>query len=97
MINYSERKLITKLIMEHVVHQNLIEGLNAIGFYNHKYCLYLEDTIFNVMGLDNSPDAVHEEYRKMLREPIGDDNNHELYFLAHDIYTFLCIKRKNNT
>src|SRR5688572_28025957 len=49
-----KKELIISLIRDNLINLKLISGLNHLGLIADDYCLHLGDTIFKLMGFENS-------------------------------------------
>lgn len=49
----NEKDLILSLIRDSLINYKLVSGLNAIGLNADNYHIYLSDTVFKLMGLNN--------------------------------------------
>jgi hypothetical protein len=61
-INMTKKELIIRLIKDDLLNQRLISNFKSIGFYSDDYHLNLSETIFKIMGIDDSNDEILEQY-----------------------------------
>lgn len=92
--------LILSLIRDSLVNLKLISGLNALGLNADDYHIYLSDTVFKLMGLENHEhsDLIFEKVYlanakkiKYIRFPAATE---ELEQLSEDIYEQLLFARE---
>jgi hypothetical protein len=61
-LHISPKELIICLIKDDLINNSLINNFHSIGFYSDDYSLYLSDTIFKALGIDEDNDALFEKY-----------------------------------
>ncbi len=92
-------QLITALIKDDLINTKLIDGLSQIGLCAGDYHLFLSDTIFNLMGLENYHDSnnLYDHYITLTKQvrhlDLSDLNQrgHLLDQLASTIYNQLLL------
>jgi hypothetical protein len=98
MAEINQQKLIVSLIRDNLINTKLLNGLDALGLNADNYSLRLGDTIFELMGFDDSKDSdkVFEYYigelKKANRINIA-SHPERLDSLADNIYFNLVIKK----
>ena len=98
MNNQKKQKLILSLIKDNLINTKLVNGLNAMGLDASSYSLHLSETIFELMGFEDSKrsDQVFEYYLELV-EKVNDINiaqSHDaLDLLTTEIYGELLIRR----
>jgi hypothetical protein len=88
-------QLVLSLIKDDLVNLRLIYGLQAMGIHADGYMLHLSNTVFALMGFDDTDrrtDAIHDHYIR-LSQKIAHIDIHEapelLDELAREIYVYL--------
>jgi hypothetical protein len=84
-------QLICSLIEDELVNSSLINGLNRLGLDANNYRLHLSETIFQLMGFENShqTDEAYSRFLKLIREAGGlvpNYDDHSLMQQTHEIY-----------
>lgn len=73
MTNYKKQKLILSLIKDNLINTKLVNGLNAMGLDASPYSLHLSETIFELLGFEDSKrsDQVFEYYLELVEKVNG--------------------------
>ena len=90
-------KLIISLIKDDLINYKLVHSLNDLGLNAYTYFLHLSESIFELMGFDESKrsDALFERYTKRLSAVKAINlaaQNNALEKLAKEIYNDLLTK-----
>ena len=94
MTSKQRKNLILSLIKDDLINSKLIRGLNKAGLEATQYCLFLSETIFDLMGYGSSEreESVFEEYIRLTEQSENVDiskTTNTLDGLANEIYRFL--------
>lgn len=95
-----KQELIQSLIRDSLINLKLVLGLNSLGLDVDKYNLYIEDTIFSLMGFKESEynDMVYEKIYLPMAEKVKDMDfslsKENLDSLVLDIYNELLEAKK---
>jgi hypothetical protein len=90
-----QRELIVSLIRDDLINSKLVYGLGDIGLNADEYLLHLSDTVFQLMGLDNT-DELTEQYIQFtcpIKEIDIFDRNGTLEKFATEIYNKLLLQK----
>jgi hypothetical protein len=97
----SENKdLILGLIRDNLINYQLVSGLNALGLNADHYNLYLDDTIFSLMGFeeDKYSEMVYQKIYMGLAEKVKtidfSISREKLDALAFEIYSELMVAKE---
>jgi hypothetical protein len=87
-----EKRIIIKLIKNHLMNTYLIDGLKELGFYTDLDYLGLADIIFKLMEIGDDSDELFEAYldwcsKISRKEILTDEQLLEKY--AEEIYIYL--------
>jgi len=89
------KPLILSLIKDDLINTKLVSALDALGLDAGNYYLYLNLTIFNLMGIRKNKDELFDKYHKMCDEVIQGNifkNSNYLDNQAKEIYAKLLLE-----
>jgi len=92
------KNLVLHLIKDDLINSKLVSTLDALGLDAGNYYLYLNQTIFNLMGIKKNKDELFDKYHKMCDLVIKGDifkNSGYLDNKAKEIYTKLILESGN--
>jgi hypothetical protein len=90
-----QQELIISLIRDDLINTKLVYGLGDIGLNADEYLLHLSDTVFQLMGLDNT-DELTEQYIQLtclIKEIDIFDRNCTLEKFAVEVYNKLLLQK----
>jgi hypothetical protein len=97
MKNINEKELVISLIKDDLINKKLVNGLIGIGLDAGNYFLHLSETVFRLMGFDDSKaNEVFERYMELASSATFIDISHSekpMDDLALHIYTELCSRK----
>jgi hypothetical protein len=97
MKNINEKELVVSLIKDDLINKKLVNGLIGIGLEAGNYFLHLSETVFKLMGFDDSQaNEVFERYMELAGSAVFIDISHSdkpMEDLALNIYTELCYRK----
>ncbi len=100
MKNINEKELILSLIKDDLINKKLVNGLNGMGLTAENYFLHLSETVFQLMGFDDSQaNEVFDRYMELAGSAVYVDismSSKPMDDLALHIYTELCSRKTGN-
>lgn len=91
-----KKKLIIRLIKDHLINSRLVDGLGALGLHND-FTIHASDTVFKLMGFDDKNEEIYEQFLDWSKEVTKVDIYKFPYYLdavANALYKLLKRERK---
>ena len=92
------KQLVVKLISMDIVNHKLVSSLSDMQINAEEYVLGIDEIIFEMIGLNNSPDeeSIFEQYLSKsakVKQMNLKTQQQEIQLLAEDIFDFLCNRK----
>jgi hypothetical protein len=87
----AKKQLILSLIKDDLMNNQLVNALNDLGLEANHYALHLQESIFQLMGIEHSiaNKAINQHYFHLCQQISIKQNSLELEQLAETIYSYL--------